>query len=466
MASISSPGLGSGLDVSGIITKLMQVESQPLTRLTQQEASYQAKLTAFGSVKGALSSLQTASQTLKSTSTFTGKSASVSDSSVLSATSTSTASAGSYDISITTLAKNHIVHSSGTYGLTDGFNGGTLAFQIGSDGGSGGTTKSVTIPNSSTLSQVRDAINAGDVGVSASIVNDGTTNRLVLSSTTTGSAGNIRITATQSGTGNTQNISDFDYAGVDGTMLQDRAADNAVFSVNGLDITRSSNTVTDAIDGVTLSLSKEASTAKVTVAANSAAATSAVDSFVKAYNDAVTQLKTLTAYDATNKKSSILTGDSTARNIQAQLSAMVQTNVSGITGGVTRLSNIGITVQKDGTLATNSSTLAAALADPGKDVAALFTQTTTGNKGIAVQFNDLLESIVGTSGLILGRTEGLDASIKSVQKRADAMNLRLTQIESRYRRQFTSLDSLISSMQQTSQYLTQQLASLPSTSSS
>jgi flagellar hook-associated protein 2 len=172
------------------------------------------------------------------------------------------------------------------------------------------------------------------------------------------------------------------------------------------------------------------------------------------------------AYDPTTKKSSVLTGDSTARNIQSQLSSLIQSSVTGVTGGITRMSDIGITVQKGGTLAVNSSKLTAALTDPDKDVASLFTQTTTGNKGIAVRFNDLLESLVGTDGLIPSRTEGINTSIKNVQKRAESLNRRLTSIESRYRAQFTALDTLISSMQQTSSFLTQQLANMSTTSSS
>ena len=457
MPSISSPGLGSGLDVNGIIAKLMAVEQQPLTALTKKEASYQAKLSAFGSMQGALSSLQTAAKTLKTSSTFTDKSATTTDSTVLTASAVLTADAGTYDITTTTLAKNHIIRSDGTYELTDTFNGGTLNIQIGSTAGSGGTTTAVSIPDGSTLLGVKDAINAANAGVTATVVNDGTTNRLLLSSTATGSAGNILLSAAQTGSGGTKNITDFDYTGIDGTVVQSRPPDNAVFTVNGLTITRSSNTVTDAINGVTLKLVKEGSSASVSVAANTDGVTSAVNAFIKAYNDAVGQLKTLTAYDATNKKAAVLTGDSTARGIQSQLAALLGANVSGVSGDISRISQIGITIQKDGSLSLNSSTLTAALA-AGKDVAALFSQTTTGNTGIAVRFYDLLEGMVGTSGLIPNRTEGITASIKTTQKNAEAFNLRLTQIEKRYRAQFTSLDSLVASMQKTSSYLSQQLA--------
>jgi flagellar hook-associated protein 2 len=463
MATISSPGLGSGLDINGIITKLMQVESQPMTVLATKEASYQSKLSAFGSLKGALSSLQTAAQTLKTSTTFTGRSASVSDSSVLTASASSTAAAGSYSISVTQLAKFHAVRSNTNFAATtDTFNTGTLSITVGT-----GAAVDITIDGSNnTLAGIRDAINGSSAAVTASIINDGTTNRLVLASKTSGSAGAITVAVSGDVGGGTHALSTLASA----SLVTTQTADDANLTVNGIAITRSSNTISDVIDGLTFSLTKgtlaSPGTATVTVAKNTGTITSAVAAFVKAYNDAVTGIKTMTAYDAANKKASVLTGDSTARSIQTQLSSLVQASVTGIAGGISRLSDLGISVQKDGTLVTDSSKLSAALADPTKDVASLFTQTTTGNEGIAVRFNTMLEGIVGSSGLIASRTDGINATIKDLGRRADALNLRLTQIEKRYRAQFTALDTLVASMNQTSSYLTQQLANLPGSSSS
>jgi flagellar hook-associated protein 2 len=468
MASISSPGLGSGLDINGIIAKLMQVEAQPLTALQTKEASYQAKLSAFGSLKGALSTLQTAAKTLSTASTFTGKSAAVSDGTVLTASASSTAAAGTYSISVTQLAKFHAVRSNTNYAaVTDSFTTGSLAITIGS-----GTAVNITIDGTNnTLAGIRDAINNANAGVTASIVNadldppPGTTNRLVLTSKTSGTAGAISVAVTDSGSGGTQALAGLASA----SLVTTQTADDAKLTINGLAITRSANTITDAIDGLTLNLTKGSQaapgTTTINVTNNTGAVTAAVNAFVKAYNDALGGIKQLTAFDAANKKSSVLTGDSTARSIQSQLSSLVSASVTGIAGGVSRLSDIGITIQKDGTLAADSSKLSAAIASPDKDVASLFSQTTTGNEGIAMRFNTLLEGIVGSSGLISSRTDGINASIKDLQKRADALNQRLEQVEKRYRAQFSALDSLISSMNQTSSYLSQQLANLPGASS-
>lgn len=463
MAGITASGLGSGLDVNSIVSQLMAVERQPLTALATKEAGYQAKLSAYGSMKGALASLQSAAQALKSTSTFTGMSASVSDSTVFSASATSTAAAGAYSISVTQLAKYHAVRSNTAYAATtDSFTTGTLSIKIGS-----GTPVDIAIDGTNnTLGGIRDAINGANTGVKASIINDGTTNRLVFTSKTTGSAGAITVAVTDSGSGGTHALSGLASA----SLVTAQTADDANLTINGVAITRSSNTITDAIEGLTLNLLKgtlaSPGTATLTVARNTGTSSTAIGAFVKAYNDAVSGIRQMTAYDAANKKAAVLTGDSTARSIQAQLGALVQGGVSGIAGGIARLSDIGITVQKDGTLATNSSKLAAALADPDKDVAALFTQTTSGNEGIAVRFKAQLDGILGSTGLIASRTDGISASIKDLGKRAEALNVRLTAVEKRYRTQFTSLDSLMASMNQTSTYLTQQLANLPGSSPS
>ena len=460
-SSISSPGIASGLDVNGIISKLMALEQQPLTKLAAKETDYNAKLTASGSLKGALSTLQTAAQALATPSTLTGKSASVSDATVLAASASSTAAAGSYSLSVTQLATAHTVRSNTNYSTTDTFHTGSLAIAVGS-----GSAVNVTIDSSNnTLAGISQAINNANAGVTATIVNDGTTNRLMLSSNTSGSVGTIAVAATDSGSGGTKALSDLASA----SLVRTQAANDAQLTINGLAITRSSNTITDAISGVTLNLAKgtlaSPGTAILTVANDTGATAAAIDTFVTAYNAAVGLLKTDSAYNATTKTAAVLNGDGTVRSLQTELSNLLNTSVTGIAGGISTLSGIGISVQADGTLAADSTKLAAALADPNKDVTSLFTQTTVGNEGIFARFNTILRTEVGYTGLIATRTIGITASIKSIGTARDALNLRLTRIEAQYRAQFTALDVMITQMQKTSQYLTQMIASLPSSSS-
>ncbi len=453
MTSISFSGLGSGLDINGIVGKLMQVEAQPLTALQRTEASYQAKLSAFGSLKSALSSLQSAVQTLKKPETFSGMTASSSSQDVLTAMASQSASVASYTVNVIQLAKYHAVRSSDPYtSASDTFTTGTLSIQVGSS-----DPVTVTIDSTNnTLAGIRDAINAADARVSASIVNDGTNYRLLLTSETLGSNGAITVSVTDSGSGGNFALGNL----ASPNLVTTQNADDAQININGLALARSTNTIDDAIDSVTLNLASTGTTT-LTVAKNTSAVTGAINAFVKAYNDAIAGIKQMTNYDAANKKAAVLTGDSTARSIQSQLANLVFANVSGLAGDISRLSDIGITVQKDGTLALDSGKLSAALADPDKDVAALFTRTEAGNEGIAVRFYSMLEGILGASGLIASRTDGINDSIKDLQKRADALNLRLAQIEQRYRAQFSALDTMIASMLKTSSFLERQLAALP-----
>lgn len=568
MATISSPGLGSGLDINGIITKLMAVESQPLSVLATREVSYQAKISAYGTLKSALSSLQTAAETLADTSTYTGKSSSSSDTSVLTTSVSGSPGQGSYNVVVSQLAASHSLRSTGSYtATTNTFTTGTLTIKVGS-----GSAVNITIDSSNnTLAGVRDAINSANAGVTASIVNDGTYQRLFLTSGTTGTDGTITTTVTDSASGGTFALADlasndstrstgnytstsdtfnsgtlsiavgggatvditinasnntlsgirdaingntsvgvtasivsdgsyqrlvltsktagssgeisvtntedgvtmgsFGLSGLNatataGTYLNtSQAATNAELTVNSLAITSSSNTITTAIEGVTLNLIKDGSST-VKVATNTAATVSAFDAFVKAYNDASKQISNVSGYNSETKQGAILTGDSTVRNIQSRLRQLLFSGVSSLTRGVQTLSDLGIRLQKDGTLSLDTGKLTSALNDPVKDVKGLMTQTTSGNPGIAVRFAEGLASMVDSDGLIDNRTEGINASIKSLQKQNETLQKRLADIEKRYRAQFTALDSLVASLNQTSQYLSQQLANLPKISSS
>lgn len=457
MAGLSSPGIGSGLDINSIVTQLMAVEQQPLTALATKEASYQAKISAYGSLKGALSTLQTAVKTLAKPDTFTGRATGVSDTTVLSASATDSAAEGTYNISVDRLAKFHTVRSDGNYATTaDTFNTGTLSISV------GGSAVDIEIDDTNnTLAGIRQAINDSGAGVTAAIIDDGSYQRLVLTSTKLGSEGSIAVAVTDSGSGGDNALSGLASA----SLVEVQAADDAQVTINNLTITRSSNTISDVIEGLTLNLSKTGTTS-VSVAQNTGKATAAVDAFVKAYNDVIKQIKAATAYDAANKKASTLTGDSTARSIQAQLASLVQSSVNGVAGGLARLSDVGISVQKDGTLAFATSKLTTALGDPTKDVGSLFTQTTGSNTGIAVRFDDWLDNVVGSNGSIASRLNGIDASIKEIGRQRETLALRLQAVEKRYRAQFSALDTLVASMKQTSDYLTQQLANLPSTTSS
>lgn len=443
----------TNLDVNSLVSQLMTVERYPLTVLDQKEASYQAKISAYGTIRSALASLQSATQTLTQASTFKNLSVTSSNTGVVSGTASASATTGAYSVEVTQLAKYNTLRSTAAYtAMGDTLNHGTLAIKVGT-----GSAINVTIDSSNnTLLGVRNAINNSGAGVTASIVNDGTNQRLLLTSNTSGSAGAVTVTATDSGSGGAFALSGLDSASLDPVQ----AADDAKFKVNGLSITRSSNTVTDVVPGLTLNLSQTGSAA-ISVAGNNAGIITAAQAFVTAYNAVVSQNSSLSAYDASSETPSILTGDSTLRSIQNKLGSLVNSSVSGIGGDLSRLSSVGISLQKDGTLKLDSAKFTLALNNPDNDVASLFTQTTPGNKGLAVQFNDWLTSVTGTSGTIANRINGITSSIDGLDDQRDRLNTRLALIETRYRTQFSALDSLISNMNTTSTFLEQQLSALP-----
>lgn len=390
MASISSPGIGSGLDVTGIVSKLMAIESQPLQALDKKEASYQAQLSAFGSLKGTLSALQSSLTALGSASAFNTMKTSVSDSTVFSASAGTNATSGSYSVEVKTLAQAQKL-SSTTFANTSAPVGtGSITIQFGTYDSVNNTftvnpdksSTSITInPNSNSLTGIRDAINSAKAGVTASIVNDGTGNRLVISSNDTGQANSMKITVSDAdgANGDANGLSQLAYdpttaAGAGKNMTQTMAAQNATATIDGMFITKASNTITDAIQGVTLNLTKAVpgTTNTLTVSQDTTAAQTAIQGFVKAYNDAINALKQASAYNADTKTAAILQGDATVRTITTQLQNAVSSPLSTSAGGFQRLSDVGISVQRDGTLQIDNTKLTAAFNDPNNDITGLF----------------------------------------------------------------------------------------------
>ncbi|MBL8473079.1 MAG: flagellar filament capping protein FliD [Rhodocyclaceae bacterium] len=467
MATISSPGLGSGLDISGLVTQLMAVERQPLTALATKEAGVQAKISAYGAVKSAFSQLQSAASALQLTATFSGRRASVADPAVAGIAAGTSAVAASYSLEVTQLAQAQKLVSGGFASSTTTVGTGTLKIDFGSYSGgnfaanSSKTGLTLTIDSSNnTLAGIRDAINGAQGGVTASIVNDGSNSRLLLSSNDSGAQNALRVSVTDSDGNNTDlaGLSQLVYdASTGGTtrLTEQLAARDAQFKLDNLSITRASNTLTDVIDGVTVNLFKTntGSPTTLTVSRDNSGTTSAVQAFVKAYNDTITTLKNLSAYDAGTKQAALLQGEGTMYSLQQNLSATATLKI----GGSSTLSSIGITLQKDGTLQIDSSKLDQSITSGA--AAALFRGSGSGN-GLATSFIDVVTKTLGTNGILTSRTDGLSNQIKDIDRRRDAMNIRINAIEARYRAQFNAMDAAVSSMQKTSAFLTQQLDAL------
>lgn len=561
MATVSST---SAIDVNSIVSSLMSVEKQPLTLIANQKSAFEAKLSAYGTLKSALSTFQTSVGALASASKFNAQSATSATPSVFTATANGSATIGDYAITVNQLAKSQKIALDGVVNTTDVIGTGKLTIAFGTYAPeivSPATPASftanpdkasfeVTIDSSNnTLAGVRDAINAANGGVTATIVNDGTANRLVITSKETGEVNGLKITVADDDGNATDNngLSKLAYdplatAGSGKNMSQLQAPLNALLNIDGIDVVKASNSVSDAIEGVTINLLTTSNSQAVNlgVASDQAKIKESVTAFVDAYNKVMDTLKTLTKYDEAGKTSGKLLGDATARSITSQLKSVISKTVD--TGGtITSLTDIGVGFQRDGKLALDSTKLTNAITNNFDDIAALFstsarttdaqvsylgstskTQTGTypitvsqigsditnmvgtingvagnglnqeligatgdaseglrikvlGNttgargsitfvKGYAAQLDDILDGLLDEEGLLAARTDGITESVKRLEKQTDAFNIKLTLIEKRYRDQYTRLDTLLSSLQNTSSYLAQQIQSISNNS--
>ncbi|MCX7189818.1 MAG: flagellar filament capping protein FliD [Methylotenera sp.] len=373
---ISSAGIGSGLDVNGIVTSLMGVEQKPLTAVTKQKTDYQSQVSAYGSLKSSLSTFQTAVSALSTTSKFNVQTVTSSNTSVLTATANGSATLGDYALTVSQLAKSQKLASAGFASTADTVDTGTLAIAFGSydaaspysfTANTAKTALSINIDSSNnTLAGVRDAINATNASITATIVNNGSANQLVITSKDTGEVNSLQISG----------ISQlaYDKSNDIANMTEVQAAKNAVMEVDGITVTKASNTITDVVEGVTLNLLTTSSGASVNlaVASDQEAVKTSVTAFVDAYNKLDTTLRNLTKYDSTGKASGVLLGDATARSVMSQIKA-VMTKAIATTGSFTTLGQIGVSFQSTGQLALDSTKLTTAMSSNFNDIASLFT---------------------------------------------------------------------------------------------
>lgn len=454
MASITSTGLGSGLNVEGLVTQLMSVEQRPLTLLQSRESKENTKLSSWGQIKSALSSLQAAAQALDSRTEFTTYKASISNADVATISADTSAKGGNYALAISQLADVQKIKSVG-YAKTDtevvdvSAGAQTLTLKVG--------TKSadITIDTSNnTLAGLRDAINNAKAGVTATIINDGSASspyRLVLTGDDTGTANAFSLSGLSS--------LSYDASTATGTgLMQIQGAKDALFSVDGIAVTKSSNTISDVIEGVTLTLkAPTTSPTSISVAADNSVLQTKMSALVKAYNDLNSIVKVQTAYDAKTKTAGTLNGDSTARNLMSQIRSVLTSSVGD--GTYSTLSSVGIGFLKDGSIALDSGKLQKALDNKDVDVAAIFVKDAN-STGIASTLGSTVEKMLGRGGMVTARTDGINSTIKTIDKQMDSLTDRLTAVEKRYRAQFTALDKSLSSLKNTGNYLTQQLSAL------
>ncbi|RLJ16746.1 flagellar cap protein [bacterium endosymbiont of Escarpia laminata] len=440
MPTISAPGIGSGLDVNSIVDQLMALEQIPIQNLQSKEAGFLTQISAYGALRGSLASFQSTVDKLNGFSGIGLFSASSADEAVFTVNADNDAAAGSYDIIVQALAESHKMGSASfadSDTTTIGNAGDTMTLAVG--------TQSFNVDiGGKTLSQIEQAINEAtdNTGISAGIIQENSGSfYLTLTSDETGVENAMSVSFADSGN---NPIAD------PLSMVQTRAAADAQLLVdNSYTITRSSNSISDAIQGVTLELlATSVDAVALNVDKDLGAVQTTVQSFVDAYNSLRDTLSTLGSGE--------LSGDGTLRMMEQQISSVLGSK-SDVEGAFKYASSIGISFQRDGSLQLDTAVLTEALESDFSSVTKLFSDD---DQGLAFRLDALVENLLDPDGLIDAREDGLDARVKSVQDQRESLEFRLAKTEARFRAQFAGLDTLMVRLSATSDFLTQQLQGL------
>lgn len=461
MASISSLGIGSGLKLGDILDSLTAAEKATLTPITKQQSSYTSKLSAYGTMKSALEAFQTANTALGKADLFTATTT-TSSSTAFSATTTGNAIAGKYTIKITQLAQAQTLTSTSTQKDSKAAiatSDSVLTIQQG--GGKKPVTIDISAANSS-LTGVRDAINNAKAGVSASVINVGNGEyRLSITSNDTGKDNGMTLSVS----GDSALQSFMGYDGTGGGMKESVTAQNAELTVNNVAIENSSNTISDALEDITLNLNDVTTgNQTLTITQDNTKAQTAIKDWVTAYNALQDTFSSLTKYtavdpgaDAQSTSNGALIGDTTLRTIQTQLKSALSNTASA--SAFKTLAQIGITSDPStGQLKIDDTKLTAALKKDSADVGQLIVGD--GKKtGITTNIGSNLTSWLSSTGIIQAAKDGVSKTLNKLTKDYNAASDIIDQKVARYKAQFTQLDVLMSSLNNTSSYLTQQFES-------
>jgi flagellar hook-associated protein 2 len=464
MATISSAGVGSGLDVNTIITKLMAIESQPLDNLKTAATTIQTQISEVGKIKSAMSTLQDAASKLAST-TFWNQTTGSSSSTAVGVTTSSSALATSYNVQVSAIAAAQSVASPAFASSTTTLPAGSLHIELGAWGAgqtsftpkADATAVDITVEATDTVASLRDKINAAGAGVTASILTDSTGARLVLTSSSTGAANAFRTSVTGGGT--LAGLA-YDPSSGAGTATRTQAASDAAATINGLAISSASNTLANVVDGVTLTLNSTTTTAAtVTIAPDTATIKKTLQDFATAYNGVAKLVTTDTKYDATNKKAGVLQGDSAITGLLSRMRSVLGMT-SAASASFARLSDVGFEQQRDGTLNVNATRLDNAVANLSqlKTAFTAVNATDASLSGFGTRFRALASDVLGIDGSLSTRSQGLSDKLARNKDNQDQLQTRLDQTQVRLEKQYTALDATMGTLSSLSTYVTQQVA--------
>jgi flagellar hook-associated protein 2 len=482
LATITSLGIGSGLDINSIVSQLVALERRPLQQMQTDTNRLQTKVSAFGQMKSLFSSLQDASNKLNTASLWTQASAASSDETAVATVGGASAAPGNYAISVSQLAANQTVASRAVLpAATDLVGEGTLSLQLGSwdeppsvfSAQSGSSSLDIAISDTDTLQSLRDKINSSGAGVTASLITDASGVRLALRSTDTGLENGFRASVTDGdGTHNDgAGLSRFAFDPENGAAEMDykQAALNAVASINGIEVNSASNELNGVIEGLTLRLRKTTTTpgqippgaVDVAVTSDRESIRKAVEDFAAAYNSLSSYISNQTKYDAASNVGGLLQGDSAVSSLMSRLRGVINAP-SGASSSFPRLTDIGLELQRDGTLKADTGKLDSALTNLPELKKAFSNRDTLNpsNDGFARRYADLATQVLAVDGTLTTRTEGLQKLITKNKDSAERLEDRVTRFEARLVQQYTAMDANLSRLNALQSYVTQQLAAL------
>lgn len=465
---ISSLTSGS-LDVTTIVGQLMAVERGPINRLSSKSASYETQLSVLATLKNGITNFQDAVKGLKDTGSFQSFNTTSSDSSALTSTAGSNATPGTYSVNVSSLAQSQQLVASGQASSTATIGTGTsttLSFDLGTISGgtftsgsysgasftsNGGGVQTVTIDGTNnTLEGIRDAVNSAGIGVTASIINDGGASPYRLAFTASASGVENSISIGVSGDATLSSLLSHDPAGTQ-NLAETLTAQNANFTLNGVAITKSSNIVTDAIEGVTLNLSSvTAAPVNLTVTKDTAAINEAANTFITEYNALMSDLKSLSSYGTGGKAAGTLAGDPAVRQMINELTTIISGTVAG--GEFATLNSVGISSKPGIGLALDTTVFNNAINSNLDDLANLF----TAEDGFATKLDAWASTSINIT--LTARSSNITDAISNIADEIDLREVRLASVEKRYTAQFTNLNVVLASMSAQQNFVSSVLA--------
>ncbi len=442
--SITAAGAGSGLDIESIVSQLMTLERRPLNLLQQKERSTEAQVSAYGSLKSAISTFQDAMAKLSTAEKFKIFSPSFTDEDVLGAKTDSAAAVGIYSVEVQRLAQNHKLGSAEA-ASTDTFGGNASdALTLTVDGES--TT--IDLSTAKTLADIRDAINsaADNPGVTATILNKANgLQHLILTSDESGHAQRIELSYAGTVSAATLGLATINRDAA-GQVMVDLQELDAQLTVDGYQLTASSNNASGIIDGLTLEL-KDVGTSTLKIERDTESIEASAKEFVDAYNGLVSKVKELQGDE--------LKGDASLRSVTGRLRGILNAALSSPVGSFSSLAEVGITSDaKTGELTFDSKKFSDAL---NLDFASVSDVFANNNQGFAFRFDELADRLLDDDGFIELRVDTLNDRIQRYQDDQERMEWRLEMKEKALRAQYAALDSLVGSLQATSNFLFSQL---------